>query len=197
MDQETAETAHSTEAFSQNNRHPGEERRPTPRRTIGRLGVGAQLGGFYDLGDPALELRAWARRVGGSFSWGRHLAEPHETGYTQVSSQAGKQVTGAFLFAFNNPQPGRRLPIKVYGTAGIVHATQARGKWQRITPGRDGTVGLAGVEGSTGYRSFVGAGAEFGFTGLPGLAVGSEILLAVGGEGVAPGLRFGVRYYMW
>ncbi len=168
-----------------------------PRPAIGRLGLGAQLGGFYDLGDPALELRGWVKRVGFSISLGRHVAEPSEPGFTEVYSQAGKQVTGGVLFAFNNPKPGRSVPIKVYGTAGIVHTTQARGRWERATPGPDGTLGEAGVEGATGYWSFAGAGAEIGFARVPGLALGSELLLALSGEGAGPGIRFAVRYYVW
>ena len=45
------------------------------RRPIGRLGAGVQLGGFYDLLDPGIEFRGWAKRVGLSLSLGRHVAE--------------------------------------------------------------------------------------------------------------------------
>jgi hypothetical protein len=90
-----------------------------------------------------------------------------------------------------------RIPIKVHGTAGIVHTTQARGRFERVTPGPDGTVGEAVVEGGTGTGSFAGVGAEIGFAGVPGLAVGSELLFALGGEGWGPGIRFAVRYYVW
>jgi hypothetical protein len=166
-------------------------------RTIGRLGAGVQLGGFYDLGDPGIELRGWASRIGLSLSLGRHVADPSEPGFTEVSSQAGKQVTGGFLFAFIDPKGGRRVPIKVYGTAGVVHTTQARGRFERVTPLPDGTVGEAVVEGSTSTGSFAGVGAEIGFAGVPGLAVGSELLFALGGEGWGPGIRFAVRYYVW
>jgi len=197
VDPESAEAAESTEAISQESGPSGGDQRPEPSRTIGRLGMGAQLGGFYDLGDPALELRAWAKRVGFSISLGRHVAEPSEPGLTEVYSHAGKQVIGGFLFAFNNPKPGGSVPIKVYGTAGVVHTTQARGRWERVTPDADGTLGEAGVEGSAGYWPFVGAGAEIGFAGVSGLAVGSELLFAVSGEGVGPGIRFSVRYYVW
>ena len=62
IDQESAEAAESTEAISQESGPSFGDPRPEPSRTIGRLGMGAQLGGFYDLGDPALELRAWAKR---------------------------------------------------------------------------------------------------------------------------------------
>jgi len=197
IERKIAEAAEAAEVVSQKSGPSGGDRRPKPSRTIGRLGVGAQLGGFYDLGDPALELRGWAKRVGFSISLGRHVAEPAYPGMTEVYSHAGKQVTGGFLFAFNNPKTGRSVPIKVYGMAGIVHTTQARGRWERATPGPDGVLGEAGVEGSTGYAPIVGVGAEIGFAGLPGLAVGSELLFArSGGEGVG-GIRFAVRYYVW
>jgi hypothetical protein len=193
----TAEQAESFEALFGNARHSGGER-PEEPRTLERLGVGAQLGGFFDLGDPAVELRGWTRRVGSSFSWGRHLADPGYPGFAQTDSRPGKQVTGAVLFALNDPKPGRSsAPIRVYGTAGIVHTTQARGVWEGSTPAEDGTVGEAAVEGSTGYWPFLGAGAEIRFARLGGLAVGSELLFAVSGEGVAPGVRFSVRYYVW
>jgi hypothetical protein len=167
-------------------------------RTIGRLGAGVQLGGFYDLSDPALELRGWAKRLGFSISLGRHYADPSYPGFTEVSSEAGKQFTGGFLLAFINPKTGRRVPIKVYGTAGIVHTTQARGRWEGATPAPDGTIGEAAVEGGTGTWPFGGAGVEIGFAGLPGLAVGSELLLAPAGEGgFGAGIRIAVRYYVW
>ena len=162
-------------------------------RTIGRLGAGVQLGGFYDLSDPGLDLRGWAKGLGFSISLGRHYADPSYPGFTEVSSEAGKQFTGGVLLAFI--KTGRRVPIKVYGTAGIVHTTQARGRWEGAAP--DGTIGEAAVEGSTGTWPFGGAGVEIGFAGLPGLAVGSELLLAPAGEGVGPGIRFAVRYYVW
>ena len=41
------------------------------KRAIGRLGAGLQMGGFYDLGDPGIELRGWAGRLGLSVSLGR------------------------------------------------------------------------------------------------------------------------------
>ena len=167
------------------------------RRPIGRLGAGVQLGGFYDLGDPGIEFRGWAKRVGLSLSLGRHVADPSDPEFTEVSSQAGQQVTGSLLLAFIDPKGVHRVPIKVYGTAGILHTTQARGRYQRATPGPDGTLGEAVVEGGTGTGSFVGAGAEIGFAGVPGLAVGSELLFALGGEGWGPGIRFAVRYYVW
>jgi hypothetical protein len=193
---EIAEAAEPAGGFSPQTDPSGAERRPK-RRPIGRLGAAVQLGGFYDLGDPGIELRGWAQRVGLSLSLGRHVAEPSEPGFTEVSSQAGKQLTGGFLFAFIDPRGGRRVPIKVYGTAGVVHTTQARGRFERVTPGPDGTLGEAVVEGGTGTASFVGAGAEIGFAGVPGLAVGSELLFALGGEGWGPGIRFAVRYYVW
>jgi hypothetical protein len=193
---EIAEAAEPAGGLSPQSGPSGGETRPQ-RRTIGRLGAGVQLGGFYDLGDPAIELRGWANRVGFSLSLGRHVAEPSEPGFTEVSSQAGKQVTGGFLFAFIDPKGGRRVPIKVYGTAGILHTTQARGRFERATPDPDGTVGEAVVEGGTGTGSYAGAGAEIGFAGVPGLAVGSELLFALGGEGWGPGIRFAVRYYVW
>lgn len=99
--------------------------------------------------------------------------------------------------AFIDPKGGRRVPIKAYGTAGILHTTQARARFERATPSPDGTVGEAVVEGGTGTWSFAGAGAEIGFAGVPGLAVGSELLFALGGEGWGPGIRFAVRYYVW
>ena len=165
------------------------------RRTIGRLGAGVQLGGFYDLADPALELRGWAKWVGFSLSLGRHVADPSYPDFTDVSSEPGKQFTGGVLLAFVNPRPGRRVPIKVYGTVGIVHTTQARGHWEGVAS--DGTLGEAGVEGATGTWPFAGAGAEIGFAGLPGLAVSSELVFAMSGDGFGPGVRFAVRYYAW
>jgi hypothetical protein len=173
----------------------GAGKRPE-RRTIGRLGAGIQLGGFYDLGDPAVELRGWAKGVGLSVSLGRHTADPGEPGFTEVSSHAGQQFTAGVLLAFVDTT-GRKFPIKVYGTGGIVHATQARGRFERATPGPDGALGEAVVEGATGTAPFAGVGAEIGFAGAPGLAVGSEVLFAVGGEGWGPGVRFAVRYYVW
>jgi hypothetical protein len=193
---EVVEAAEPAGGLSPQRGPSGGESRPE-RRTIGHLGVGVQLGGFYDLGDPAIELRGWAKRVGLSLSLGRHVAEPSESDFTEVSSTAGKQVTGGFLFAFIDPKGGRRVPIKVYGTAGIVHTTQARGRFERATPGPDGTVGEAVVEGGTGTGSFAGAGAEIGFAKVPGLTVGSELLFAMGGDGWGPGIRFAVRYYVW
>ncbi len=180
------------EALFRNEGHSVGAPRPTQRR----LGFGAQLGGFFDLEDPALELRGWAKRVGFSLSWGRHLPEPSYSGFTEVDSRAGKQMIGGLLFAFNNPKAEHRAPVRVYATAGIVHTTQARAVWQGAAPAPDGTVGEAAVEGSTGYWPFVGFGAEIGFTQLRGLAVGSELLFAVSGEGVGPGVRFSVRYYL-
>ncbi len=51
--------------------------------------------------------------------------------------------------------------------------TQARGRFERATD----TGSIAGV---------------------PGLAVGSELLFALGGgEGWGPRVRFAVRYYVW
>ena len=192
---EIAHAAEPTETVSQESGPSGGDRRPQPRRTIGRLGVGVQLGGFYDLGDPAVELRAWAKRVGFSMSLGRHVAGPDEPGWTEVFSHAGKQVTGNLLFAFINPKAGRSVPIKVYGAAGVVHTAQARGSWERVTP--DGWERVTGVEGSTGYAPIVGVGAEIGFAGLPALAVGSELLFAASGEGPTSAIRFAVRYYVW
>jgi hypothetical protein len=133
--------------------------------------------------------------VGISISLGRHVADPSYPEFTEVSSEAGKQFTGGVLLAFI--KTGRRVQVKVYGTGGIVHTTQARGRWQGITPAPDGTIGEAAVEGSTGTWPYAGAGVEIGFAGLPGLAVGSELLVAVGGEGFGPGIRFAVRYYVW
>jgi hypothetical protein len=193
---EIAEAAEPAGGLSPQSGPSGGERGPE-RRTIGRVGAGVQLGGFYDLGDPGIELRGWAKGVGLSLSLGRHVAEPSEPGFTEVSSRAGQQLTGGLLLAFIDPKGGRRVPIKVYGTAGIVHTTQARGRFERATPGPDGTVGEAVVEGATGTGSFVGAGAEIGFAGVPGLAVGGEFLFALGGEGWGPGIRFAVRYYVW
>lgn len=193
-----AEPAESFEALVRYGARSSGDPSRDSRRALGRVGIGAQLGGFFDPKDPSLELRGWARRVGISLSWGRHAAEPSASGFTEIDSRAGKQVTGGLLVAFNHPKPDRSIPIRVYGTAGIVHTTQARGVWKRDIPDRDGIVGEAGVEGSTGYWPFVGAGAEMKFARLGGLAVGSELLFAVsGGEGVGPGLRFSVRYYVW
>jgi hypothetical protein len=60
--------AEATELNSQD----GSSHEPQPpRRTIGRLAVGVQLGGFYDLGDAAVEVRTWANRFGFSLSLGR------------------------------------------------------------------------------------------------------------------------------
>jgi len=195
---EVAQAAESADVISQQSGPTGGTQRPQPR-TIGRLGLGVQLGGFYDVSDPALELRGWAKRLGFSVSLGRHYADPSEPGFTEVSSDAGKQFTGGVLIAFIDPRAGRRVPIKVYATAGVVHTTQARGRWERVTPGRGGgTEGEAGVEGGTGTWPYAGAGAEIGFAGLPGLAVGCELLLApLGDGGVGPGIRFAVRYYVW
>ncbi len=193
---EIAEAAESTEVISSQSGPSGADSRP-PTRTIGRLGVGVQLGGFYDLGDPGVELRGWAKRWGLSISLGRHVADPSEPGFTEVSSEAGRQATGGVLFAFIDPKAGRRMKVKVYGTAGVVHTTQARGRWERVPPGPEGTTGEAGVEGATGTWPFAGAGVEIGFAGLPGLAVSSELLGALGGEGFGPGIRFAVRYYVW
>jgi hypothetical protein len=54
-----------------------------------------------------------------------------------------------------------------------------------------------GVEAWAGARgSFVRVGAEIGFAEVPGLAVGSEFLFALGGEGWGLGVRFAVRYYV-
>jgi hypothetical protein len=194
---EIAQAAESADVISQQSGPSGGNRRPS--RTIGRLGMGVQLGGFYDLSDPALELRGWAKRLGFSVSLGRHYADPSEPEFTEVSSEAGKQFTGGLLFAFINPKAGRRVQVKVYATAGVVHTTQARGRWERVTPGRGGgTEGEAGVEGGTGTWPYAGAGAEIGFAGLSGLAVGSELLLApLGDGGFGPGIRFAVRYYVW
>jgi hypothetical protein len=175
----------------------GAAKRPE-KRAIGRLGAGLQMGGFYDLGDPGIELRGWARRLGLSVSLGRHVADPSEPGFTEVSSQAGQQFTAGVLLAFTDPRAGRKVPVKLYGTAGILHTTQARGRFERATPSRDGTLGEAVVEGGTGTGSFAGVGAEIGFAAVPGLAVGSELLVALGGgEGWGPGVRFAVRYYVW
>ena len=178
-----ARSAHSADATS-------------PRRTIGRVGAGVQLGGFYDLSDPALELRAWTGRLGVSFNLGQHRPEPSYPGFHEVSSDPGKQVTAGVLLGFNNPRPGRAVPVKLYTTAGLVHATQARAKWEG-GPAADGTIGEAGVEGQTGTAPFVGLGAEVGFARLPGLAVGTEFLVAFGNGGFGPGIRFGLRYYPW
>jgi hypothetical protein len=193
---EIAEAAEPAGGLSPQMGPPGGAGRPE-RRAFGRLGAGVQLGGFYDLGDPAIDFRGWAKRVGLSLSLGRHSADPSEPDFSEVSSHAGKQFTGGLLLAFTDPKGGHRVPIKVYGTAGIVHTTQARGRFERPTPGPDGTIGEAVVEGGTGTGSFVGAGAEIGFAGLPDLAVGSEFLFALGGEGWGPGVRFAVRYYVW
>jgi hypothetical protein len=184
------------EALFRDDGHSVTARPQEPRRTLGGLGFGAQFGGFFDPGDPALEFRGWFKRVGFGLSWGRHLPEPSYSGFAEVDSRPGKQVIGGLLFAFNNPQPEHRVPFRVYGTAGIVHATQARAVWEGAVPAPDGTVGEAAVEGSTGYWPFVGVGAEIGFKRLRGLAVGSELLFAVSGEGVGPGIRFSVRYYL-
>jgi hypothetical protein len=127
-------------------------------------------------------------------SLGRHTAGPDE-GFTRISSQPGKQVTGNFLFAFVNPRAGRSVPVKVYGAAGVVHATQARGSWEQVT--LDGWERITGVEGSTGYAPIGGVGVEIGFARLPSLALGGEFLLAGAGEGPSPGLRFALRYYVW
>lgn len=176
---------------------------PTPaRRTIGRVGAGVQLGGFYDLGDPGFELRGWAKGVGFSASLGRHYADPSESGFTEVSSEPGKQLTAGILLALLDSGSGRKLRIKLYGTGGVVHATQARGRWEREVPGErgrpGGTEGEAAVEGGTGTWFYGGAGLEVGFAALPGLAISSELLLGAGGDGgVAPGVRFAVRYYVW
>jgi hypothetical protein len=166
------------------------------KRTLAGFGVGVQLGGFYDLGDPALDVRGWAKRVGFSLSWGRHLPDPSYSEMVEVETHGGKQVTGGLLFAVNNPNPEHRIPFRLYGTAGLVHTTLARSVWERATPARDGTIGEAAVEGSTGYWPYLGAGAEVGFRRLRGLAVGSELLFAVSGEGVGPGFRFSIRYYL-
>jgi hypothetical protein len=162
-------------------------------RTIGRVGAGVQLGGFYDLRDPGLELRGWAKGLGLSISLGRHTAEPSQPGFTQVFSKAGQQATGGLLLAVINAETA-----KLYATAGLVHATQARGSWERATPAPDGTTGEAAVEGATGTWPFAGIGAEIGLRAVPGLALGGELLLASGGDGgAAPGIRFAVRYYVW
>jgi hypothetical protein len=172
------------------------------RRTIGRVGAGFQLGGFYDLGDPALELRGWAGHIGVSASLGRHLPEASEPGLERVMSDPGQQVTGGVLLAFVNPKRSRPVTFKPYGTVGVVHVTQARATWQQtVAPTRGrrgGVVGETAVEGQTGTWPFAGAGVEIGFGAVPGLAVGSELLLTFSGDGgAAPGLRFGIRYYPW
>jgi hypothetical protein len=163
------------------------------KRAIGRVAAGVQLGGFYGLADPGLELRGWAKGLGLSLSLGRHSADPGEPGFTEVFSDPGKQVTGGLLLAFVN-----RRTIRAYATGGMVHGTQARGRWERA-PGPDGTIGIAAVEGQTGTWPFGGVGVEIGFKALPGLAVGAEFLLAFGGSegGTGPGARFAVRYYPW
>jgi len=194
-DSATAEPPESSEGHFRNDVHSVRARPQEPRQPLAGIGVGAQLGGFFDPGDPALELRGWAKRMGFSLSWGRHLPEPSYSGMTEVHSRAGKQVIGGFLFALNNPKPEHRFPFRVYGTAGIVHTTQGGAVWERATPAPDGTVGEAAVEGSTGYWPYVGAGAEVGFARFRGLAVGSELLFAMSGEGAGPGFRFSVRYY--
>jgi hypothetical protein len=180
---------------------------PSSRPAIGRIGAGAQLGGFYDLADPALELRGWAKRLGVSLSWGHHYADPSESGLTEVSSEPGKQATAGVLFAFTDPPRGRAVPIKLYATAGVVHATQARGQWQNDLPppgasfvrgGSNRTYAESAVEGTTGTGGYVGLGAEVGFRFLPGLSLGAELLAGFGGgEGAAPGVRLAVRYYPW
>jgi hypothetical protein len=53
---EFAEAAEPAGRLSPQSCPSGGERRPE-KRTIERLGVGAQVGGFYDLGDPGIELR--------------------------------------------------------------------------------------------------------------------------------------------
>ena len=116
IDQESAEAAECTEAIFQESGPSRGDQRPEPSRTIGRLGMGAQFGGFYDLGDPALELRAWAKRMGFSISLGRHVAEPRESGLTEVYSYAGKQVTGGFLFAFRSNTGRVTVHLKKFGS---------------------------------------------------------------------------------
>jgi hypothetical protein len=166
-----------------------------PGKKLSGFGVGIQLGGFYGPEDPALDLRGWAERVGFSLSWGRHLPDPGYSEMMEVESRPGKQVMGGLLFAVNKPNPVHRIPFRLYGTAGVVHTTQARSVWERATPARDGTIGEAAVEGSTGYWAYAGAGAEIGFARLRGLAVGGELVFAMSGEGVGPGFRFSIRYY--
>jgi hypothetical protein len=176
----------------------GRTAEPAERRTIGRAGAGLQLGGFYDLGDPAIELRGWANRIGASVSFGRHLPEVGEPGFTTVSSDPGKQVTGGVLLAFLDRGQARAVAMKLYGTAGVVHVTQARARWESATPTRDGTIGYSAVEGGTGTWPFAGAGAEIGLAKVPGLTIGSELLFTFSGDGeVGPGVRVGVRYYPW
>jgi hypothetical protein len=111
----------------------GQTSHPAEKRAIGRVGAGVQLGGVYDLADPGLELRGWAKALGVSLSLGRHTADPSEPGFTEVFSDAGQQATVGLLLAFVD---SKRVPIKVYATGGIVHATQARGRWARATPSR-------------------------------------------------------------
>ena len=168
------------------------------RRTIGRVGAGLQLGGFYDLSDPALELRGWARRLGASISLGRHRADPSGPGFTEVFSDPGRQATAGVMLALIDRGSPRPVAIKLYGTAGVLNVTQARGRWERATPAPDGTIGEAAVEGGTGTWPYAGAGAEIGLAAVPGLAVGGEVLLTwSGGDGVGAGVRFAVRYYVW
>jgi hypothetical protein len=190
-------TAAPPDPFGANESHSEKERSEEPRRALEGFGFGAELGGFFDLNEPALEARGWLRRVGFSLSWGRHLPDPSYPGFTEVDSRPGKQVIGGLLFAFNNPKAEHRVPFRVYGTAGFVHATQARAVWKGDAPAADGTIGEAAVEGSTGYWPYLGAGVEVGLTRMRGLAFGSELLFAVSGEGVGPGVRFSVRYYPW
>jgi hypothetical protein len=57
---EIAEAAEPVGGLSPQSDPSGGERRPE-RRMIGRLGAGVQLGGFYDLGDPGIELRGAVR----------------------------------------------------------------------------------------------------------------------------------------
>src|SRR5262245_51797848 len=164
------------------------------RRALSHVAVGVQLGGFYDLRDPGLELRGWARGLGLSVSLGRHSVEPSEPGMTEVFSEPGKQASAGLMLAFLNPGRDRAVPIKPYATGGSVHATQARARWERVTTGRGGgTIGEAGVEGQTGTWGYAGLGVEIGFKALPGLALGSEFLLTSVSGGV--GVRFAVRYY--
>jgi hypothetical protein len=169
------------------------------RRPLARVGAGVQLGGFYDLGDPGLELRGWAKGLGLSLSLGRHFADPSYPGFAETFSDPGKQATAGLLLAFINPRSGSAVPIRAYATGGIVHATQARGRWDSDTPAPDGTIGEAAVEGQTGTWPYAGLGVEIGLRALPGLALGSEFLLAFGGSdgGTSPGVRFAVRYYPW